>query len=62
MNKWIYFWLIWFLISSFPVVAVESGKQKVLDQLIDLSLEQLMDIPIVTASKHEETIDDPLRP
>jgi len=58
MNKWIYFWLIWFLISSFPVVAVEQEKQEVLDKLIGLSLEQLMDIPIVTASKHEETIDD----
>jgi len=57
MNTRIHFWLIWLLINSFPVIAVEPDKQKI-DQLMNLSLEQLMEIPIVTASKHEETIDD----
>ncbi|MEZ5670963.1 MAG: TonB-dependent receptor [Thiotrichaceae bacterium] len=57
MNKRIYFWILWFLIGNFPIFAIANEKQA-MTQLRDLSLEQLMEVSIVTASKHEETIDD----
>jgi outer membrane cobalamin receptor len=57
MNTRTIFWILWTLTNSFPILVV-AAEEQAMNQLLDLSLEQLMEVPIITASKHEETIDD----
>lgn len=53
MNLRIYIAAICFLAH----LAAHATEQQLISQLRNLSLEELMEVPIVTASKHEETID-----